>query len=384
MRKNHFSFLRSCCLIAVIILLAGCQTRKNSLDNAVDDLIIKGSETFNIMDPYAVIQHDFKRGRIMRARARALAMDKSHPDYAKAQKLLAEKIEPARRRVFVHFLRTAKRLEKNRLWANAMWAYDQAIAVTIKPEVMQQKRIEMMQHLRQLRFEALLEQRRREDRDLLNYARRYDAPKGVNANDEIYARMREDYEDQLEARERNAFRAAQRYLRKKEPEIAYIEIESFLRLNPVSIKGGKLLASINREMPPFVKITPAANSAETSMAAPAMMTRATAKQHVTAEQIRAALKAGELLQARQLTHIYQRSGGKEADALVTETEKLSKQMAARKFAAGSRAFRHEQLDQAIRAWRSAATLAPEETEYVESLRRARQLQERLKLLQSEH
>ncbi len=380
---NHCFILRSCCLIAVIILLAGCQARKSSLDNAVDDLIIKGSETFNIMDPYAVIQHDFKRGHIMRARARALAMDKKHPDYAKAQKLLAEKIEPARRRVFVHFLRTAKQLEKNRLWADAMWAYDQAMAVTVKPEVMQQKRIDMMQHLRQLRFESLLKQRRREDRDLFSYALTYDAPKGVNANDEIYARMREEYEDQLESRERQAFRAAQRYLRKKEPEIAYIEIESFLRLNPDSIKGSKLLVSINREMPPFVKVPPVANSAETSMAAPTMMKRATAKQHVTAEQIRASLKAGELVKAKQLAHIYQRSGGKGADALVTETEKLSKQMAARKFAEGSRAFRNEQLDQAIRAWRSAATLAPEKTEYVESLRRARQLQERLKLLQSE-
>lgn len=372
------------CLIIVLLsmALAGCQAKKGSLDNAVDDLIIKGSETFNILDPYAVIQHDFKRGRIMRARARALIMEKSNPDYDKVQKLLNNKIEPARRRVFVHFLRTAKRLEQNKLWFDAMWAYDQAMAVTIKPEVMKQKRDEMEQQLRQLRFESLLTTRRKEDSDLFVYASAYDAPKGISPTDEIYTAMRERYQDQLEERERDAFRAARRYLRKKQPEIAYIEIESFLRLHPDSIKGGKMLEAIQREMPDFIKIPPLSTGTTTAATTPVIIKRTNAKQQVTAGQIRDALKTGNLIEARQLAHIYQRNGGKGADALVDESEKLARETAAKKFTAGSRAFRNEQLDKAIGFWREAAALAPDEAEYAESLRRGLQLQERLKLLQS--
>jgi len=44
-------------------------------------------------------------------------------------------------------------------------------------------------------------------------------------------------------------------------------------------------------------------------------------------------------------------------------------------------FRRERLQAAVDEWSKAVALVPENLEYVESLRRAQQLQERLKLLQ---
>jgi len=367
-------FKFSCFMIAAIMLTA-CQINKGSLDN----LLVKGSETFRMSSTYESINHDFKRGRIMRARARILALDKSNRDYGKAHRLLEQKIEPARRRLFVHYLRIAKDLEKKKLWSKAIWAYDQAGSVSIKPEAMKKKQAEMQKKIRQLRLEKLLEQRRKEDRTLFSYAPAYEPPKGISPKDEIYERMREHYNDSLDARANLAFREALRFLHKDLPEIAYIEIESFLRLQPDSNKGVALLASIKRKMPAFLTIPtmPAANAIEK----PAIIKRANHTKSATAKQVQAALKSGELLKARQLAHIYRRNGGKDADKLLNQVQKKVDASAATMFSKGSIAFRNEQLDRAIQYWDKAVMLKPDESEYVEALRRARQLQERLNLLQ---
>jgi len=366
----------------ISMTLAACQTGRSGLDKTVDDFLVKGSEAFNVMNTYVVIRHDFKRGRIMRARARVLAMSKSNPDYDKAHQLLDQKIEPARRRIFTHFLRMAKKLEKQKRWSEAMWAYDQATAVTIKPEIMQQRRAVMEQHLRQLRLERLLTQRRKEDRTLLDYAAAYTPPKGISQLDEIYERLREHYNDLLDDRANQSFREALHFLSRNKPEIAYVNIESFLRLQPDSIKGRKLLASIQLKMPSFIHI-PQKHPPASVASKRVMRKRVTHPKEVTAEQIQGALKAGELLQAKQLAHIYRHNGGKGADKLLAQVQKKVAAKAASLFASGSSAFRREQLDRAIGYWNDAVALAPAQSEYVESLRRARQLQERLKLLQEQ-
>jgi len=363
-------------------MLSACQVNKNSLDHAVDDLLIKGSDTFNMMDPYAVIRHDYKRGRIMRARARVLAMNKSDKQYKQAHKYLKEVVEPARRRVYLHYLHLAQKNEKQKRWSDALWSYDQAKAVTIKPAVMKKKRAEMEQHLRQFRFEQLLKQRRQEDRKLLHDATAYEAPAGISTDDEVYARMRENFEDRLDERSRLEFREGLRYLSKDLPEMAYIELESYLRLQPDQIKGKKLMANIKQKMPDFLRIPPLPGHTS----APSTLINVKRVNHVkvaTAAQVKAALANGALLQAKQLAHIYQRNGGKDAGKLLARVEKKVHAAAVSLFSKGSDAFRREQLDGAIRYWRDAAALAPEESEYIESLRRARQLKERLALLQQE-
>ena len=49
---------------------------------------------------------------------------------------------------------------------------------------------------------------------------------------------------------------------------------------------------------------------------------------------------------------------------------------------GSGAFRVEHIDQAVEDWKKAVSLQPKNTEYVNALRRAMQLQEHLHLLRS--
>lgn len=374
--------IRYCCFIVAILMLSACQANKNNLDHAVDDLLIRGGETFNMMDPYAVIRSDYKRGRIMRARARVLAMNKSNKDYKKAYKFLEEVIEPARRRVYLHYLRLAKKNEKQKHWSDALWSYDQARSVTIKPAVMEKKRVEMEQHMRQFRFEQLLKQRRSEDHKLFGDTAAYETPDGISSNDEIYERMRENFEAMLDARARLEFREALRYLSKDVPEMAYVELESYLRLQPDRIKGKKLMVNIKRKMPPFLEI-PAMPGRRPVAARLINIKRVRHVKVATAAQVKAALAAGELVHARQLAHIYQRSGGKGAGKLLEQVQKKVHAEAVSLFAKGSAAFRHEQLEGAIRYWSAAVVLAPEESEYVESLRRARQLQERLALLQEE-
>ncbi len=362
-------------MIAAIMLTA-CQINKGS---RLDNLLVKSSETFRMTGTFESINHDFKRGRIMQARARILKLDKSDRDYRKVYRLLEQKIEPARRRLFIHYLRIAKDLEEKKLWSKAIWAYDQAGAVSIKPEAMKKKQAEMQKKVRQFRLEKLLQQRRKEDRTLFSYAGAYEPPKGISLKDDIYERMREHYNDILDDRANLAFRESMRFLHRDLPEIAYVEIESYLRLQPDSRKGVALLASIKREMPAFLKIPnmPAANAVEK----PAMIQRASHTKSATAKQVQTALKSGELLKARQLAHIYRRNGGKDADKLLNQVQKKVDTSAAKMFSKGSIAFRNEQLDRAIQYWDKAVILKPDESEYVESLRRARQLQERLNLLQ---
>ncbi|MDQ6970650.1 MAG: 4-hydroxy-3-methylbut-2-en-1-yl diphosphate synthase [Mariprofundus sp.] len=376
----HKIILRSLCLLLLAVSLSSCQLNPKGFDDTLDGLLKKGSEALNIMNTFVVIQRDFEHGRIMRARARVLAMDRDHKDYAKSQLFLKQKIEPARRRIFLHYLKAAKQRERQQRWAAAMWAYDQAKAVTIKPAKMEDKRLEMEWKMRQLRFDKLLQQRRREDVALLNDGRAYTAPKGVHANDEVYGRFRDFYNDALDDRAGLAYREAKRFLRLKLPEIAYIEIESYIRLQPATAQGKKMLAQIRRKMSKRLSILPVHSQAIKSVA---VVKRIAVRKHVNKEQVIAAMKAGDWPEAQLLAQAYQRDDGQGADKLLARIQAKMDVQAAFLFTKGNKAFAQEKLDLAIGYWRGATVLKPEKSEYREALHRARQLKERLSLLREQ-
>jgi len=346
-------------------------------DHSVIDLLEKGSEAIGLMNTLTLIQHDYDSGRIMRARARVLAMQESHRDYEKSHRFLKQKIEPARRRVFLHYLRVAKEREADGRWSMAMWAYDQARTVTIKPERMAKKRDEMRLNMRQLRFDKLLKQRRKEDLSLLADLRAYETPKGVSPGDEVYGRMREHYNDVLDERARLTFREARRFLRKGLPEVAYVEIESYMRLQPGTAQGRKTLVEIKEQMPEGLLVPSQQQAGVKKVHA---MQRMKVPEHVNEKQVIAAVKSGELVKAQQLAQIYRRSDGKHAEKLWVQVQAQMEKKSARLFAQGSKAFAKENLNQAIEQWSQAVALRPEKAEYQEALRRARQLKERLSLL----
>jgi len=362
--------------LLLAIVLTGCQSGKMGIGKTIDDMVIRHGGGFNT---YATIKHDFDYGHIMRARARALAMEQDNRDYVQSRQLLKRKIEPARRRIFLHYLRLAKRYAQQRQWSKAMQAYDQAMAVTIKPMRMQQRREAMLQAVRQLRFQHLIQQRRREDQWLLRQSSAFIPPAGLRVQDEMYVRMRAHYHDRLDDRARLAWREAKRFLRRGAPEMAYLEVESYLRFRPASKPGRKLLLEIKQRMPAFVHIPRAMGNVQGKQANIEGM--GGANQEVTAAQIQAASKAGDWLKASQWAHRYRRQHGKDAEALLMSVQRQTDAAAKKLFAKGNVAFRQERLNLAIQYWSDTVALVPEKPEYAEALRRAKQLKERLRLLQ---
>jgi tetratricopeptide (TPR) repeat protein len=401
--------------ILCVLILAGCAISGQGKDKAHVEFLKKSSAALGLLSSYATVKHDFEHGRIMKARARVLAMGKSNKDYARAHKLLREKIEPARRRLFKHYLHKARIAEKNQLWSEAMSAYKQVKDITIKPDVMENKRLEMEYNLRQLRFNVLLNLRRKEDYILLINPNIYEPPKGVALKDEVFHHLREQYEDDLDDRAARAYREAKRYLRKGMPEIAYVDIESYLRLQSDSDRGKKLLKEIRKAFPKQLSIPPVDGVSRESpvqkiekkaagkkkvvkkkTVKKRAVKRAVAKEqspvnheavkrvivpaNVSAEQVQLLMRRGDLLKAKKFVQSYRREGGENAAQLLEKIQAEIGKKASVLFARGGAAFRQERLDRAIKYWSGAVTLMPEEAEYVEALRRARQLKERLTLL----
>jgi tetratricopeptide (TPR) repeat protein len=256
---------------------------------------------------------------------------------------------------------------------------------------MENKRLKMEYKLRQLRLNALLSQRRKEDYVLLVNPNAYKPPKGISLKDGVFYRKREQFEDDLDDRAARAYREARRYLRRGIPEIAYVDIESYLRLQPDSGRGKNLLKEIKEAMPKQLSIPSVQKIAKKA----ARHRKAVKKQSpvnqepvqrvivpdfISAEQIRALMQRGELLSAKQYAQIYRREGGKGAAQVLAKIQKEIKKEASDLFARGGVAFRQEHLNRAIQYWSDAVALRPEEPEYVEALRRAHQLEERLTLL----
>jgi tetratricopeptide (TPR) repeat protein len=380
--------------ILCILLLAGCATTGQWKGKAETEFLKKSSAVLSFMSSYASVENDFEHGRIMKARSRVLAMEKSHQDYAKAHKLLREKIEPARRRLFVYYLRKAKRAEEKKLWSEAMSAYKQAKDITIKPEIMENKRLEMEYNLRQLRLNVLLRLRRTEDYTLLANPNIYEPPQGASPEDKVFYRKQKQYEDDLDGRAARAYREAKRYFLKKMPEIAYVDIESYLRLQPDSDRGKKLLKEIRDAMPRQLSIPPVDGTSTTppvqKIGKKKAVKKAVAKKKpvkrvivpglISIEQIQHIMQRGDLLRAKKYAHAYRREGGEGAAKLLAEIQMKIEVRASDLFAKGGSAFRQEHLDLAIQHWGKAVALMPEEAEYVEALRRALQLKERLALL----
>lgn len=361
-------------MLVSVLLLAACGAGTAG-KMSVGNLFAGGGNA------YAMIEQDLKNGRIMQAREKALAMVKAHTDYERVHKLLDEKIEPARRRIFVHYLRLARDNEKSGSWSDAQLAYEQAKAVTIKPDEMEAKRIEMERRVRQFRFEKLIEQHRQEDHALLSFAPGYVPAKGLDPMDDVYLRQLEQYNEGLDDRADRAYRESKRYLRNKQYGPAYVEIESYMRLQPDASRGEKLLAAIKRDMPAWLQVPPL----QTVTGKPARVDkRITApKKEVTIQDVQDALKKDDLIAAKHLAQLYRRNGGKGTDTLLGQIQNKLDARSDALFARGSTAFRQEQLDDAIRYWSEAVALTPEKTEYVAALNRAKQLKERLNLLRSQ-
>ena len=340
-----------------------------------------GSTTrFSFLNTYEAALSDYNQGRIMTSRARIMAMDKTREDYPQALKLLKQKVEPARLRLVKHYNTKAKTAERAGRWSQAVEFYQQAADHSTRPEALKQKRDSMELKMRQERMDRLLIQRRVEDSALLAWPEAYEPPKGVSPKDSAFERAREHAQDMIEDRASLAYREARHYMGREQPEIAYVGAESYLRLEPDSDRGKQLMEEIKNAMPKGIHIAPVR---AVKSKAGKLSKRSALPKSVTLKQVKALIDKGEWIKAKKFALVYRREGGKDAERLLKQIQSSMEKEAASLFTRGSLEFRREHLNEAVQYWEQAVALTPENVEYVDALRRARQLQERLQILRSE-
>jgi len=332
------------------------------------------SNALSFLNTYDEAKNKYERGEIMEARATVLAIEKEHEDYARAQALLKNTIEPARLRLLSHYKAKAQAAERARQWDEAEARYRQTAEISIKPELFIKQAEAMNLNLRQLRLESLLKQRREEDAQWLKWSESYTPPAGLNKDDEAYHRMQEYVQEDLESRNRRSLREGWRYLKRGMVGVAYIEAVSVLHLEPESERAQVLMRDIKKNWPTGLTI-PQVSKQKTSVQA-----KRKTRQLVSEEQVQELIRQGQWLKARNQAEAYQRQGGKHADALLEKANAGAQKQAAADFSKGMAAFRKEDIAGAVQLWQQAVTLQPDSDEYIDALRRASQLQERLQLL----
>lgn len=324
----------------------------------------------------------FESGDIMLARKAALRTGPERPDHDDAQKLLREKIEPARLKLLRHYRLAAIKAENKGSLYTAREQFLKAAELSTDDESMQKQANRIDLALRQKRINQLVAQRRQEDRELLDTLNSYDPPKGLDPKDLPFARELERAQDRVLARGRNALTAAKRELREGHPEVAYVEAESYQRLRPGSRLGELLMQDVREALPKGLKIPGEAKRSTRSASRGNTSNRPPAS--ISAEQIQALMGEGRWVQAHEYAILYRRDGGDDADTLLQDIDRNMKKQAEAAFKSGQMAFQQEQLDKAVEAWTTAARLQPENRDYADSLRRATELQERLRILQSQN
>jgi len=359
-------------ILATCLLLAGCVTGSGGSH-------IKASP-LSFFNSYSMALKDYHAGKVMEARARILAMDVTREDYKQAQELLKTKINPARIRLLRHYKAKGKKAEKNHEWAKAMAFYQQTAEFSAKPEIFIGYVHDMELKLRQERMDALLKQRRLEDDAWITWSRAYETPRGVDAGDIAFARMRAEVEHDIEDRAVRAYREARRYFKKDMVGVAYVELESYLRLMPSSEKGQRFMEDVRAAMPKGLVVKDLAKKGSDKKLRRSIVRK---PRSVSKGDVVKLMKQAKWVQAKQAALLYRRYEGKGADKLLKAIDMSLVKAAAELFNQGSIAFRKERIDDAVKLWDQAVTMQPENSEYADALHRARQLQERLHLLRSD-
>jgi len=338
---------------------------------------------------YDSVLRDYRAGRILEARNRVLHMDHQRSDYQRSRQLLIRKIEPARRRLAAYYTRKAKSAERRKQWVEAERFYLQAVQFTLGDVAIKKKSEKISLIIRQIRLDRLFKQRRKEDKAFMRWLGAYEVPSGLDPRDEPFIRMLRERQRRIDARANLALTEADRYLGKGYPEVAYVEIESYLFFRPKSRMGRGLKAKIRKSLPKGIKIPSPVKIAHGSLAnhtvkttQHAVKTTQTKKPplQVKASDIENLIRSEDLIKAYKYAKIYYDNEGANADRYLIRIEQSRKDVARAYFHKGKLAFQRENLDRAVRLWSRSAELDPDKEEYTESLQRAEQLRERLQVL----
>ena len=351
----------------------------------------------SLTDPIAAAERAYVRGNLMKAREILLKVPKDDPRYKEAQRLLRKKVDPARRKLIRKYRLAAERAEREGKWWRAAELYEQAASFSIAPKELLARKNKAEMRVRKERFLQLLEARRAEDEPFVRWREHYAPGKGLDPEDWVLGRKRREMERLIEQRADRALEEARLFLSRGLPEIAFVEIESHLKLAPDSEQGRRLYAEVLRAMPKELRklaLAPKKRAhrrkrvrrRRTHVAPPSKSKPARPVHVPTLAELRKAMEAHDWLKARRMALVIRREGkpeeAKEAAKLLGEIERAMAEDARKHYEKGRVFFRKEDLDAAIREWEQAVQLDPDNLEYAEALRRARLLRERLELLKA--
>lgn len=357
--------------------LTGCVTGG---DGQIKTSHLIKTSLLSFFNSYDMALKDYQAGKVMEARTRVLAMDTGRIDYKKAQILLHKQIDPARIRLLRHYKAKGKKAEKDKEWSKAIAFYQQAAEFSAQPDVFLAYVNDAELKMRQKRMDTLLKQKRLEDNIWIGWLRSYEAPHGVDAKDMVFLRARESIESLIEDRAASSYREARRYLNKDMAGVAYVEAESYLRLMPASEKGQGLMVDIRKEMPKGLIVRVFGKKVSVKKVRREMPVK---KHSIRKSDVMSLMKKGKWVEAKNAALLYRRYEGKGADRLLKAVNAGLEKAATALFVRGSVAFRREHIDEAVKLWGQAVVMHPANSEYVDALRRATQLQERLHLLRSD-
>jgi len=356
-----------------VVLLQGCAT----LDSPSTHTIMASTS-------YDAVLKDYKSGRILQARRKILHMRHNRPDYQRSKKLLTNKIEPARRRLLKYYSQKARSAVSHKQWVDAERFYKQAVEFSLGDSRLKRKKQAISLKISQIRLSKLIRQRRKEDKILLRWMHAYEVPIGLEPRDEPFIRMLRERQHQINIRVNLSLTEAHRYLSKGYPEVAYVEIESYLFFRPKSKMGRKFREEIKKALPKGINTHPLRRNVHRRTIHHAVKhshaKKAPAPQQVKASDIEELIKQGNLTEALQSSIAYYNSGGANAEQYLRRLEKARQSAAKAYFKRGKLAFQNENLDRAVELWSKAVKFAPDHDEYAASLQRAEQLQERLNVL----
>ncbi|MBN4058360.1 hypothetical protein JYT55_01250, partial [Mariprofundus ferrooxydans] len=230
--------------------------------------------------------------------------------------------------------------------------------------------------VRQLRFDTLYAQQKQEDTAWLKWQNAYTPPKGLFGDDEAFRLANEDVNQELKLHAEKTWSMAGVYEKKDVPELAWLYADSYLRMVSDDKKAQDLKNAMATALPKGFKLfksKPEVVKAKT-MKPP--------KNQVSVEEVKLLMKQGSWLEAKKKALQLRKRGNAEADNLLESIDVNISTMADKAYKDGNLAFRSEKINKAVQFWQRAVDFEPNEQTYVDSLRRGKQIQERLDALKT--
>ncbi len=332
--------------------------------------------SLGLVSAYETAQKAFHQGQIMQARERLLTIKGDDKDYAKAQTFLKKDVEPARLKLLRYYARKGKAEEEQGNWAKAEEAYAMAAELSQQPKALKRYQKNMNLKVRQLRFDSLYQQRKKEDEAWLDWQDAYIPPRGLKGDDDFFADAREDVDQAVDQRIEAAWKRAEMYRDEDKPEMAWLYADAYLRLYPGDKKAQDLKNAMATALPKGFKL------AKDKKAVATIKVTKPVKVEATSTRVKMLMKQGKWIEAKKEALNLRKQGNPDADKLLADIDSKIASLAENAYQKGNLAFRSERIDQAVSFWQQAVDLKPKEQTYIDSLRRGKQIQERLNALKT--